>query len=76
MRQFILLEKFILKDIVSLVWVVYYWVTPFLDIEQTHWEKFTTRNEARDFLRKLKRSVNFVKADEIRQYKLIQMEPI
>ena len=65
-----------MKNITSLVWVVYYWVTPFLDIEQTHWEKFDTRNQAREYLRKVKKFSNFVKADEIRQYKLIQLETL
>jgi len=64
------------KSITSLIWVVYYWVTPFLFDEQTKWEKFNTREQAREFLRKVKKEKNFVKADEIRQYKFIQLEEV
>lgn len=44
---------------------------PFLEIEQTHWEKFNTREEARAFLRKVKQNPLFLKNDEIKQYNYI-----
>jgi hypothetical protein len=60
-----------------LVWVVYYYLRPFLiDIEQTGWEKFDTRDEARAFLREVKKNPRFLKADELRQYNLIQLDPL
>jgi hypothetical protein len=59
-----------------LVWVVYYWLRPFLEIEQTYWDKFDTREEARVFMRKVKLNPRFLKADELKQYKLVQLDPL
>lgn len=59
-----------------LVWVVYYWLRPFLDIEQTYWEKFDTRDMARAYLCKVKQNPLFLKNNEIRQYNYIQLEPL
>ena len=59
-----------------LVWVVYYWLLPFLESEQTYWERFDTREEARVFLRRIKLNHRFLKADELKQYNLIQLDPL
>ena len=59
-----------------LVWVVYYYLRPFLEIEQTGWGKFDTRDKARAFLREVKKNSRFLKADELRQYNLIQLDSL
>lgn len=59
-----------------LVWVVYYWLRPFIEEEQTYWAKFDTREDAREYLRKVKQNPRFFKNDEIRQYNLIQLDPL
>jgi len=55
------------------LWVVYWWSTPFYESEQTNWQEFDTRDQARNFLRDLKKSPRFLKADKIRQYRFIQL---
>jgi hypothetical protein len=60
----------------ELVWVVYWWTTKFIDDEQTHWEKFEKREQAREFLRKVKKRPDYLKNDEIRQYKYIQLDTV
>jgi hypothetical protein len=60
----------------ELVWVVYWWTEKFIDDEQTHWEKFEKREQAREFLREVKKRSDFVKNDEVRQYKYIQLDPL
>jgi len=56
------------------LWVVYWWSTPFYGSEQTSWDKFETREQARGFLNEIKKSPRFLKADEIRQYRFIPLE--
>jgi len=56
--------------------VVYWWTTPFLGEEQTHCEKFVTREEAREFVRKIKERKDFVKVDELKQFSYKHLEPL
>ena len=58
------------------VWVVYWWVHPTLGDDITLWKEFETREEARKFLSEVKKQKNFVKADEIKQYKYVYLEPV
>ena len=60
----------------QLMWVVYWWTTPFLGEEQTHSEKFVTRDEAREFLKVVRQRKDFVKADEIKQYGYKHLEQL
>jgi hypothetical protein len=60
----------------SLTWVVYWWMKPFLFDEQTKWERFETREQAREFLRKVKKDKDFLKSDEIRQYTFTHLDTI
>jgi hypothetical protein len=55
---------------------VYYWLLPFIGEEQTYWEKFDKREDARDYLHKVKKNPLFLKNDEIKQYKCIQLDPL
>lgn len=57
-------------------WVVYWWIKPFFFDEQTKYELFDTREQAREFLRKVKQDKNFLKAEEIRQYSYVHLESL
>lgn len=47
---------------------------PFFFDEQTNWKRFETREQAREFLREIKRDKDFLKADDIRQYSFTQLD--
>lgn len=58
------------------VWVVYVYLRPACSVmdPETHWGKFNTEIDAIEALEVWKSSPRYLKADEIKKYKLYRLE--
>ena len=60
----------------KLVWVAHYWLQPFLGEEQDYYQRFGTREQARECIRKAKKLSRFLKADEPKQVSYKHLDPL
>ena len=60
----------------KLVWVAHYWLQPFLGEEQDYYERFDKREQAREFLRKVRKNPRFLKAEEPKQVSYKHLDPL
>ena len=60
------------------VWVVYVYLKPACSVmdPETHWDKFETEVDALKYLDEWKSNPRFLRADDIRKYKVYKLDRI